>query len=106
MLTLLSFSALASCAGPSTCPESTEQIRYDQGMTYLGKALAERGYAVLIPDLGTLWATPDEEGTDPGSAGQGHARLGARLWGLFTDEGVEGAEDPSRGYQPQRKRPR
>ncbi|MCQ9343423.1 hypothetical protein [Corynebacterium kozikiae] len=36
-----------------SCPGG--EYRYDEGMRYLGEALAHEGYAVLIPDLGAVW---------------------------------------------------
>lgn len=33
------------------CPDGSQEIRLDQGMEYLGIALAKQGRAVLIPDL-------------------------------------------------------
>lgn len=37
------------------CPAGFEPMRYDLGMAYLGQALAEQGYAVLVPDLAPLY---------------------------------------------------
>lgn len=42
------------------CKGKEEGTRFDQGMAYFGEALAERGYAVLIPDLTPLWVSGDE----------------------------------------------
>ncbi|VEI13515.1 hypothetical protein [Trueperella bialowiezensis] len=38
------------------CPAGTEEVRPDQGMTYFGEAMAERGYATLIPDLSVAYS--------------------------------------------------
>lgn len=36
------------------CPQGVKEIRYDEGMAYLGEALSEEGFTVLIPDLGAV----------------------------------------------------
>lgn len=41
------------------CAAGVEEYRFDRGMTYLGEALAARGYAVVIPDLGGLYVGAD-----------------------------------------------
>lgn len=40
------------------CPRGKER-RFDEGMTYLGVALARRGFSVLIPDLAPLYIGGD-----------------------------------------------
>ncbi|WP_371174297.1 hypothetical protein [Buchananella felis] len=37
------------------CADGAQENRYDRGMVYLGEALAARGYAVVIPDLGGVF---------------------------------------------------
>lgn len=41
------------------CPRGRSILRFDRGMTYLGKVLARRGFSVLIPDLGPLYVGSD-----------------------------------------------
>lgn len=41
------------------CPDGSEGLRLDRGMTYLGESLAAQGYAVLIPDLSGVWVGAD-----------------------------------------------
>lgn len=51
------------------CPAGSQDIRLDQGMEYLGVALAKRGYAVLIPDLSpTLLAATSSSNYPMGAA--------------------------------------
>ncbi|MDO4240800.1 hypothetical protein [Micrococcus sp.] len=46
------------------CPDGTKELRYDRGMEYFGQAMAERGYAVLIPDFSPLYIERVEETYD------------------------------------------
>lgn len=41
------------------CARGAQDNRYDRGMVYLGEALAARGYAVVIPDLGGVFVGAD-----------------------------------------------
>lgn len=43
------------------CPNGETEHRYDHGMIYLGEALAEHGYATVIPDLGGIFSGGDVE---------------------------------------------
>lgn len=50
-----------NCADKSSaypCADGAE-IRYDQGMSYLGEHLARQGYTVIIPDLGGVFIGAD-----------------------------------------------
>ncbi len=65
-LVVLAHLRFPNCAGNTfayPCPKGKKERRLDRGMTYLGTALARRGYSVLIPDLGPLFVGADL--TDP-----------------------------------------
>ncbi|RJQ79719.1 hypothetical protein D5S17_09795 [Pseudonocardiaceae bacterium YIM PH 21723] len=44
------------------CPSGVAEVRYDKGMDYLAKALAAKGYAVLVPNLAPLYIGIQQEG--------------------------------------------
>lgn len=51
-----------NCVGATfayPCPSG--DLRHDRGMTWLGEALAARGYATLIPDLGPVFISGQSE---------------------------------------------
>ncbi|MDY3127176.1 MAG: hypothetical protein SOW59_03470 [Corynebacterium sp.] len=53
-IVILSHLRAPTCSDESfeyPCPAGTEQLRYDTGMAYLGRALADQGFNVVIPDL-------------------------------------------------------
>lgn len=61
-LIVVSHLRFPGCAGDRfayPCPNGRKARRFDRGMTYLGVALARRGYSVLIPDLGALYVGGD-----------------------------------------------
>lgn len=41
------------------CAAGASELRYDEGMVYLGETLAKQGYAVVIPDLGRVYIGDD-----------------------------------------------
>lgn len=56
-----------SCTGEifaHPCPKGTTEMRYDRGMTYWAQALAEKGYAVIVPDLNPVFINKDQDGYD------------------------------------------
>lgn len=46
------------------CPDGATELRHDRGIEYLGEALAQRGFVVLIPELTPLYLNADEENYD------------------------------------------
>lgn len=73
-----------NCAGSRfayPCPRGHAERRFDKGMTYLGVAMAKRGFSVLIPDLGPLYIGGDLD--DPYDQGTGLARSLDRLVGAL-----------------------
>ena len=43
------------------CPKGTTELRYDEGMRYLGERLADEGYVAVIPDLGPVFVGEDTD---------------------------------------------